>query len=93
MTLCFLENSQARNQTGSQRPPRRRPGKGSVAVPRSPEPAIRPAETPHATPGGALLAAFTLAIMGIKGAEVAARLRNKVRANEPPKGKKENRNG
>ncbi|AVT37280.1 hypothetical protein [Plantactinospora sp. BB1] len=54
-------------------------GSGGVAVPKSPQPAIRAAKTQDASAGDALLAAFTVALLGIKGAEVAARLRSKAR--------------
>ncbi|MFC6017556.1 hypothetical protein ACFP2T_15240 [Plantactinospora solaniradicis] len=54
-------------------------GSGGVAVAKSPQPAITAARTPDASAGDALLAAFTVALLGIKGAEVAARLRNKAR--------------
>ncbi|MFY1690379.1 hypothetical protein [Plantactinospora sp. WMMB782] len=54
-------------------------GSGGVVVPRSPQPAISAARTHDASAGDALLAAFTVALLGIKGAEVAARLRGKAR--------------
>ncbi|MDG4829161.1 hypothetical protein O7627_07555 [Solwaraspora sp. WMMD1047] len=55
-------------------------GSGGVAVPRSSEPVITSTNPPGgATAGDALLAAFTVAILGIKGVEVAERIRRKAR--------------
>jgi hypothetical protein len=54
-------------------------GSGGVTVPKSPEPAIGAAKTEGASAGDALLAAFTLTLLGIKGTEAATRIRNKVR--------------
>jgi hypothetical protein len=68
-------------------------GSGGVAVQRSAEPAIRAAEAPRATAGDALLAAFTVAIMGIKGAEVAARLRDKAKTKKRREDQEGNNDG
>ncbi|MGX7670212.1 hypothetical protein [Plantactinospora sp. DSM 117369] len=55
-------------------------GSGGVAVPKSPQPSITAAKTQDTAAGDTLLAAFTVALLGIKGAEVAARIRSKARA-------------
>ncbi|MEN3608240.1 hypothetical protein AAH979_01705 [Plantactinospora sp. ZYX-F-223] len=57
-------------------------GSGGVAVAKTPKPVIRSAKTESATAGDALLAAFALTLLGIKGAEVAAKIRRKARAKE-----------
>ncbi|MEV4760095.1 hypothetical protein AB0J86_34035 [Micromonospora sp. NPDC049559] len=68
-------------------------GKGATAVPRSPDPIIRAAETRGGSAGDALLAAFTLALLGVKGAEVAGRLRKKVQADRRSKKQEGDTNG
>ncbi len=54
-------------------------GAGGVVARRSAEPVIQAASQQGATAGDALLASLTLAIMGLKGAELAASLRRKLK--------------
>ncbi|WP_326551786.1 hypothetical protein [Micromonospora sp. NBC_01813] len=49
-------------------------GSGGVAVSRPVEPVLRPTHPPGTSAGDALIAAITIALVGIKGAEVASRI-------------------
>jgi hypothetical protein len=61
-------------------------GAGGVAVRRPAEPVLRPTHPPGTSAGDALIAAITIALVGIKGGEVASRLWKTARADKKSEG-------
>ncbi|MFY1654550.1 hypothetical protein ACN27J_27170 [Solwaraspora sp. WMMB762] len=57
-------------------------GAGGVVVNRPAEPVLRPSHPPSTSAGDALIAAIAVALVGIKGGEVAARLWKTARADK-----------
>jgi hypothetical protein len=66
---------------------------GGVVVPQSPTAVYRSTETDSAHVGDALVAAFTLALVGIKAAEAAARLYSKARPHDRKESEKDDGDG
>lgn len=61
-------------------------GSGGVVVSRPAEPVLRPTHPPGTSAGDALIAAITIALVGIKGAEVASRLWQTARVDKKSRG-------
>jgi hypothetical protein len=66
---------------------------GGIVVPRSSTPVYKSAETDDAHVGDALVAAFTLALVGIKAAEAAAGLYSKARPHDREESEKDDGDG